>query len=121
MSKKHNNYNKMFDDEAVQDSPEVVETPSFENASNEVVTEVENEPTPEVVTAEVVKFGVVNCQRLNVRQHANKDAAIVMVVKKDDKLIINVDESTEDFYKVEVKVDGRTVNGYCVKTFINVD
>lgn len=121
MSKKHNNYNKMFDDEVVKDSPNVVETPSFENASNEVVTEVENEPTPEVVTAEVVKFGVVNCQRLNVRQHANKDAAIVMVVKKDDKLIINVDESTEDFYKVEVKVDGRTVNGYCVKTFINVD
>lgn len=112
MSKKHNNYNKMFDNDV---KTEVTDAPSFENTSEEVVETIE---TPQ---AEVVKFGVVTCDRLNVRQAPNKDANVVMVVKKNDKVIIKVDDSTIDFYKVEVKIGDKTVNGYCMKDFIKAD
>lgn len=118
MSKKHNNYSKMFDNEV---KPDVIDTPSFENASTEVEEVKEVEETIETTEAAVVKFGVVNCERLNVRQRPNKDSMVVMVVKKNDKVLINVDESTIDFYNVEVKVGDRAVNGYCMKPFIDAE
>ena len=115
MSKKQNNYNKIFK----SNNEEVKETPSFENASNEEVqtTPETQEQKPQ---AEVIKFGVVSCERLNVREEATKDSKSIMIVKSGDKLIINVDKSTDDFYKVEVKIGTNVVEGYCMKKFITV-
>ena len=114
MSKKQNNYNKIFK----SNNEEVTETPSFENTSKE---EAQTTPeTQEQPQADVIKFGEVSCERLNVRERATKDSKSIMILKSGDKLIINVDESTIDFYKVEIKIGTNVVEGYCMKKFITV-
>ena len=59
---------------------------------------------------------VANCSKLNVRKEASKDSDVVRVVVKGDELVVDLDASTEDFYKVEVA----GMEGYCVKDFIEI-
>lgn len=117
------------EEEVVTTTPEEITEPETtpvveENITTEVETEpeteVETEPetTPEEVVnkADSVVGTIVKCVRLNVRKEPNKDAKVVGVLNKDDSVDINIEESTNDFYKVSTM----TVTGYCVKDFIEI-
>lgn len=76
-----------------------------------------NEPE-EVVEVEVAKVGVVaNCKLLNVRRKPSLDADILIIINESDEVIVDDEESTDDFYKVLTE-SGR--KGYCVKKYIEI-
>lgn len=63
-------------------------------------------------------FGnIVNCKFLNVREAPDKDAEILTRAKQGDKIMIDFNGSTDDFYSVCTETG---VEGYCMKQFIEV-
>lgn len=90
-----------------------------ENIEGEVVENIETKAVePELVKAEVIKFGhVANCESLNVRNKPNVKSNVLCVIKKGDKVKIDDGESTNDFYKVILKSG---VEGFCMKKYITV-
>lgn len=81
-------------------------------------TVVEKEVVEEPVKAHRIKFGVVvNCDALNVRNNANVKSIALCTIKKGDKVKIDVDDSTKDFYKVILKSG---IEGFCMKKYITV-
>ena len=97
MSKKHHNYTNYSKPKTTPVEP--------------VVDEVKVEPT------EILGV-VTNCMKLNVREEANAEANILCTIKLADEVMVNKEESTDEFYKV---VTGAGVEGYCMKKFINVN
>jgi uncharacterized protein YgiM (DUF1202 family) len=84
----------------------------------EVVT---NEPTPEDPTVDVdpiVKTGVVvACQKLNVREHPDKNANVVSVLDEGSVVEVSIEESVSGFYKVCTEIG---IEGYCMKSYIEL-
>lgn len=86
--------------------------------------EIENTTTPEPVVeepkAEPVKGIVANCSKLNVRTEPSKDADVLEIVKENTKVLIDTNESTDDWYKVDIKLGKRKLSGFCMKKYIEV-
>lgn len=82
----------------------------------EETVEAEVEAVEEENTGAVAVAVVTDCAQLNVRQEPNKTAKVVCVIAKGTEVQVDVDKSTEDFYKVSVS--GK--EGYCVKQFISI-
>ena len=78
---------------------------------------VEPTPAPTVEpTVKNVEGMVVNCTRLNVRKEPNKNAKVIRILDKGNCVMIDLENSTEDFYKVSTP----SGEGYCMKNFIEV-
>ena len=84
----------------------------------EVQTEVETEPEQEIIP--YLEATVVNCTKLNVRKEAAKDSEVVCVIAKGTELTVNLDASTDTFYKVYGVCKEVLFEGYCVKEFISI-
>ena len=69
-------------------------------------------------TEEAVYGKVSGCKRLNVRSEATKDSDIVCTIDEETEVMVNLDESTVDWYKVCL-ADG--IEGYCMAEFISID
>jgi uncharacterized protein YgiM (DUF1202 family) len=67
-------------------------------------------------TAELIGI-VVNCNLLNVRKEADSDSGIICTVSALSELMINLTESTDEFYKVYT-VTG--VEGFCLKKYVAI-
>lgn len=66
-------------------------------------------------------MGVVsNCSSLNIRKEPNIKSYILGAINKGTSLTINYDLSTNEFYAVSVMLSNELVNGYCVKSFIDI-
>ena len=108
-------------EEEVITTPEEVTEPVTE-VETEPVTEVETEP--ETIPEEDIVVGVVGtvvkCTRLNVRKEANKDAKVTCVVANGTELTVDMDASTDTFYKVHGICKEVLFEGYCVKDFIEI-
>lgn len=84
---------------------------------------IQAEPIEEPVTLMgpiqvVPTVGIItNCTKLNIRKEPAMTAEILCVVDSRTEVIVNLDESTDDFYKV---CTAAGVEGYCVKHFITV-
>lgn len=85
-------------------APEVPEVPE---------TNINNIPAPNPNHVEGV---VVNCTRLNIRAEANKEAAVVGIFSKGTSVMVELENSTDDFYKI----DTLGLEGYCMKNFIEI-
>lgn len=57
---------------------------------------------------------VTDCLKLNVRKKPSADAEILVIIDALSEVMVDVDASTNDFYKVAV--DG--VEGFCMKKYI---
>lgn len=85
--------------------------------------EVEPETTTEVEQksqAEEPKFvtGIVtDCAKLNVREDPDSTASILGTITASTELIVNKEESTEDYYKICTSVG---LEGYCLKRYITI-
>lgn len=63
-------------------------------------------------------FGIVEyCVRLNVRENPNPGSNVVSIVDAGKELMLILDESTNDWYKV-CTTSG--VEGYCMKEYISI-
>ena len=87
--------------------------------NNETVNETVELAITEPVVTEIVQTpdnGVVNCERLNVRKRPSKDAEVLCVINKNDKIKL-LNEQNEEFIKI---CTASGIEGYCMKKFINV-
>lgn len=117
MSKKHNrnytDYTKPQQPAPVGEEEVKVEAPVVEETVEEVVVEEEIPAEPECVYGSVA-----GCERLNVRKAPNASASIITTLVTDTEVMIDKDNSTDDFYKI---CTGAGVEGYCMKKFIKLD
>jgi len=68
--------------------------------------------------SEDVKIGfVTNCKKLNVRKEPKTDSDIVCEIDYQTELMIDENESTEEFYKVFTAAG---IEGFCMKKFIEI-
>ena len=65
----------------------------------------------------MVDAEVSGCERLNVRKSPRADASVIQIIGKGDKVSVDKDKTTANFYKVITK-DG--VEGFCMKKFIKL-
>lgn len=63
-----------------------------------------------------VILGIVNnCTKLNIRELPDKDSNPIGILNEGDIVKINMNESTDQFYKILTK---NNISGYCMKEFI---
>ena len=109
-------------DENVQNIPENTETAT--NAAPEAQTTQTEPETPEVLPGapEAVIGVVVNCEKLNIREDANKSAEVLCVINKGEEVEIDEEDSTDDFYSV-IYGGNKSVSvyGYCMKQYIKIN
>ncbi len=113
---------------------EITEVEEVETEITEVeeveteITEVEenqNEQETEVKTdfVPVVKEATINIEKtkkLNMRCEARKDADVVQILTADSNFCVNISESTEEFYKIQLLGETGESVGYCLKEFITI-
>ena len=101
---------------------EEVEAPVTETnvATNEAyaVAETEAAPAPETNSGAIAKGVVTNCAKLNVRSKPSINGNVIAVLSADDEISIDIDESTEEWYKIST-VNG--VKGYCMRKFVSAN
>jgi uncharacterized protein YgiM (DUF1202 family) len=80
--------------------------------------EIVKEENKNSTLKKVIKHkGVIrNCKLLNIRKQSSLDSDILGVLNTESEFIINVKQSTNDFYKISYK----GVNGYCLKKFVKI-
>ena len=97
-----------------------------ETSSTSAVTNVQ--PAP-VLYAEVVQpiiveepkpvFGVVSdCAKLNIRKSPSPNGNVICTVNENTKLMIILEESTTEWYKV---CNSAGLNGFCMKKYVTVE
>lgn len=81
-------------------------------------TVIENKSTVETNSGAVSTGVIANCAKLNVRSKPNTNGDVLAVLNVNDKISIDVDESTDEWFKIRT-ADG--VNGYCMRKFVNAN
>ena len=67
--------------------------------------------------AETMPTGIVNCLRLSIYSEPDLDSEIICKVRYLTEVKIDLDESTDNFYKVYTAIG---VEGFCLKEFVTV-
>lgn len=103
---------------------EAVEADAEQEPIMDPVVEAEAEQAQEIVEESqeveeaVPTVGFVdNCERLRVRKESNVDSEELCIINKLSEVVIDLDNSTDYFYKVKTS---EGVEGYCMKKFITV-
>lgn len=115
-------------EESVESTEKVEEiTEEVSNDITENIEEViEEDINPEVIMPNIEDgiennevIGKVNgFKKLYVRKEANKDSEPVGIVTDNDDLSIDINHSTDEFYKV---ITSNGLEGYCIKEFVKID
>ncbi len=103
---------------------EAVEADAEQEPIMDPVVEAEAEQAQEIVeesqeveeAAPTVGF-VDNCECLRVRKGSNVDSEELCIINKLSEVVIDLDNSTDYFYKVTTS---EGVEGYCMKKFITI-
>lgn len=124
----HKNYSAFSEKKEKKENKEVIETPtteevSFEVSTEEPIHEVEDEVNQVVEETTVETVNEVNgfvdgCDKLYVRKEPNTDSEPIATIDRSTSLVICLENSTEDFYKVKTS---EGVEGFCMKKFININ
>lgn len=91
-------------------SGNMVVDPAIEEIVNAVA-----EPDPVEEPQEVL--GYVNCKLLNVREEPSKDANVVCKIASKNEVEIDLENSTDEFFKI---VTAAGVEGFCMREFITL-
>lgn len=96
-------------------------TPATEEEIVDVPTEVEAEQeaesTVDPVTIKTCRGVVAGCRKLNIRAKADRNAAVVCTVNSGTEVIVNEQESTDEFYMIYI---ASGIEGFCVKQYISI-
>ena len=103
---------------------EAVEADAEQEPIMDPVVEEEAEQAQEIVeesqkveeAVQTVGF-VDNCECLRVRKESNVDSEELCIISKLSEVVIDLDNSTDYFYKVKTS---EGVEGYCMKKFITI-
>ena len=103
---------------------ESVEADAKQELIMDPVVESEAEQAQEIVeesqkveeAVQTVGF-VDNCEHLRVRKESNVDSEELCIINKLSEVVIDLDNSTDYFYKVKTS---EGVEGYCMKKFITI-
>ena len=103
---------------------EAVEADAEQEPIMDPVVEEEAEQAQEIVeesqkveeAVQTVGF-VDNCECLRVRKESNVDSEELCIINKLSEVVIDLDNSTDYFYKVTTS---EGVEGYCMKKFITI-
>ena len=103
---------------------EAVEADAEQEPIMDPVVEEEAEQAQEIVeesqkveeAVQTVGF-VDNCECLRVRKESNVDSEELCIINKLSEVVIDLDNSTDYFYKVKTS---EGVEGYCMKKFITI-
>ena len=103
---------------------EAVESDAEQEPIMDPVVEEEAEQAQEIVeesqkieeAVQTVGF-VDNCECLRVRKESNVDSEELCIINKLSEVVIDLDNSTDYFYKVTTS---EGVEGYCMKKFITI-
>ena len=103
---------------------EAVEADAEQESIMDPVVEEEAEQAQEIVeesqkveeAVQTVGF-VDNCECLRVRKESNVDSEELCIISKLSEVVIDLDNSTDYFYKVKTS---EGVEGYCMKKFITI-
>lgn len=110
---KYHNYNNYNKPETVVENVEGVVEETTQNAP--VVEETPKDEAPN----EIYSYGVVaNCEKLNMRSKPSKQADVVCILTKGDK--VKVGRCEGDFYEVSVDNGTEGFNGFCMQEFIEL-
>ena len=103
---------------------EAVEADAEQELIMDPVVEAEAEQAQEIVEESqeveeaVPTVGFVdNCECLRVRKESNVDSEELCIINKLSEVVIDLDNSTDYFYKVATS---EGVEGYCMKKFITI-
>lgn len=103
---------------------EAVEADTEQELIMDPVVEAEAEQAQEIVEESqeveeaVPTVGFVdNCECLRVRKESNVDSEELCIINKLSEVVIDLDNSTDYFYKVTTS---EGVEGYCMKKFITI-
>lgn len=96
---------------------EVIDTPVEQIIQPEENQENIDDHSGETDQDNVATEGIVDCEKLYVRKEATINSEPLAIINKSEEVSIDLNESTEDFYKVHTTSE---VEGYCMKKFINV-
>lgn len=103
---------------------EAVEADTEQEPIMDPVIEAEAEQAQEIVEESqeveeaVPTVGFVdNCECLRVRKESNVDSEELCIINKLSEVVIDLDNSTDYFYKVTTS---EGVEGYCMKKFITI-
>lgn len=88
-------------------------TPNETPESTNQVETSDNPVDPEV-ESEYILGTVTDCKKLNVREEPSINAQILFEIAKDSHVLIDPDESTDEWYKVHIDERG----GFCMKKYI---
>lgn len=103
---------------------EAVEADAEQEPIIDPIVEAEAEQAQEIVeesqeveeAVQTVGF-VDNCECLRVRKESNIDSEELCIISKLSEVVIDLDNSTDYFYKVKTS---EGVEGYCMKKFITI-
>lgn len=108
-------------EELVETTQEVVNQTNEEGNTlteeTETVEKVE-ETTEDVEEVKPLIGRIHGFDKLYVRKEANKESDPAGIVESTDDLIIDLENSTDEFYKVRTESG---LDGYCVKDYIKID
>lgn len=80
---------------------------------------LEQEEIAEVESTNDRRFGsVIDCTTLNVRKFPFKDAEIITTLSVQSTVEVDLDRSTEEFYKV---CNAAGIEGFCIKRYIKLE
>lgn len=82
----------------------------------EYAEEVIDEPVVEVAE-DTTAVGTVTAKLLNVRADADSNSEVLGIIKKDAEVMIDLEESTDEFYSVCTESG---LYGFCMKEFIDL-
>lgn len=97
-------------DEIIKNPEEVTETPEVANPEEFTKTNIDE--------ANEVIGKIDGFEKLYVRSQADKESEPVGIVNTLDELYIDLEKSTEEFYKV---LTSNGLEGYCIKKFVKID
>lgn len=104
----HTNYNAVSNKKTDENVPNLAAaTPQPETT---IVPEVAPAPEPVIGT-------VANCTKLNIRKNPNPNAQVICVIDKGAQVLIIPEESTEEWYKVDI--GGQ--EGFCMKKYMTTN
>lgn len=94
-----------------------IETPPVNKVETEVVKPDDEVKTDVIKTVKPVFGTVTDCSRLNIRLEPKVNASVLCVVNAGERLLIDNDKSTDDWYSVTNKVGAE---GFCMKKYVSV-
>lgn len=119
MKKNYTNYSSYANagQKVIKEDKAVAAAVEEETVDQEPVEEIEETPVVEQEEEKSVIGIVSDCKKLRVRADATTESAVICEIEESSIVVINMEESTDEFYKVHTEAGAE---GYCMRKFVTI-